>query len=541
MARKKQTPVGTDAPGTRPVRCAIYCRKSTTEGLEREFNSLDAQREAGEAYVLSQRHEGWIVLPQCYDDGGFTGGNTDRPALQQLLADIDAGLVDVVVVYKIDRLSRSLVDFLHLMQHFDERNVALASVTQQIRTDSSMGRLMLNILAAFGEYERELIGERTKDKMGAARQKGKFVGGSLPLGYDLDAGPTGSKLRINATEAVVVRELFLLYRTHQGLLPVVQEATRRGWHTKTWVTRDGKVKEGHSFSRMSLHYLLTNVIYMGKVKYEGEIYDGEHEGIVDAALFAEVQEILKAQGRSRGVHGGNSHPEALLKSLLTCARCGKAMIHSVTKKRNGTRYRFYVCTTSQKEGVTVCPTSTIPAAELEEFVVARIKQIAMHPTMMAEVVHQAKTLQAQRLPELETDIQRFQEHLQERQRAGRNMAHALETNDGQTPAAILLDQLHTIEAQIAETNRQLSEAQQEIMALSSRSITIEDFHTALELFDPVWDVLYPTERTRILRLLIEKVDLDNDTGRIGITFHPTGIAMLKDEMTSAGRMVFPSE
>jgi site-specific DNA recombinase len=312
--------VADTATTPRQVRCAIYCRKSTTEGLDREFNSLDAQRESGEAYVLSQRHEGWVVLPQLYHDGGFTGGNTERPALQQLLADIDAGLVDVVVVYKIDRLSRSLVDFLQLMQGFDGHNVALASVTQQIRTDSSMGRLMLNILAAFGEYERELIAERTKDKMGATRRKDKFVGGGLPLGYDLE--PATSKLRVNPSEAAIVRELFQLYRTHHGLLPVVQEATRRGWHTKTWVTRDGTIKEGHAFTRMSLHYLLTNVVYIGKVKYEGEIFTGEHEAIVDDALFAEVQEILKAQGRSRGVHGGNRHPEALLKSVLTCGRWG---------------------------------------------------------------------------------------------------------------------------------------------------------------------------------------------------------------------------
>jgi len=534
MARKKQTAITADTPTTCPIRCAIYCRKSTSEGLEREFNSLDAQREAGEAYVLSQRHEGWVVLPQLYHDGGFTGGNTDRPALQQLLADIDAGLVDVVIVYKIDRLSRSLVDFLGLMQRFEEHNVALASVTQQIRTDTSMGRLMLNILAAFGEYERELISERTKDKMSAARRKGKFVGGSIPLGYDLD--PATSKLQVNPSEAATVRELFLLYRTHQGLLPVVQEAARRGWRTKTWVTRAKKVKAGNPFTRMTLHYLLTNVVYIGKVKYEGAYYDGEHDAILDEVLFTEVQEILKAQGKTRGVHGGNGHPEAVLKSLLTCGHCGKAMIHSVTRKRDGTRYRYYVCTTSQKEGVDTCPTSTIPAAELEGFVIAQITQIATHPTMIAEVVKQAKEMQAQRLPELEADIQRLQAYLQERQRAGRNLAQALETNDGQTPATLLLDQLQVIEAQIAETNRQLSDAQQEISALLSRSITVDDFRSALELFDPVWEVLYPTERARILRLLIEKVDLDCDTGKVGITFHPTGIAMLKDEITCAQRM-----
>jgi len=287
--------------------------------------------------------------------------------------------------------------------------------------------------------------------------------------------------------------------------------------------------------------LLTNVVYIGKVKYEGEVYEGEHAAIIDPVLFAEVQELLTAQGKSRGVHGGNGHPEALLKSLLTCGHCGKAMIHSVTRKRDGTRYRYYVCTTSQKEGVAVCPTSTVPAAELENFVVAQIKHIATQQAMMASVVQQAKTLQAQRLPQLDADIQRYQEHLRDRQRAGRNLAHALETNDGQTPAALLLDQLHTIEAQIADTNRQLSEAQHEIAALSTQTITIEDFRIALELFAPVWDVLYPTERTRILRLLIEKVDLDSDTGRIGITFHPTGIALLKDEMTSAQHMVAESE
>jgi site-specific DNA recombinase len=250
------------------------------------------------------------------------------------------------------------------------------------------------------------------------------------------------------------------------------------------------------------------LVYIGKVKHEGECYEGEHDAIIDEALFAEVQEILKAQGRTRGVHGGNGHLEALLKSLLTCGLCGKAMIHSVTKKRDGTRYRYYVCTTSQKAGVDACPTSTIPAAELEGFVIGQIKQIATHPTMIARVVQHAKEMQAQRLPQLDADIQHLQEHLQERQRAGRNLAHALETNEGQTPAMLLLDQLHAIEAQITETNRRLSEAPQDITTLSSCNITIADFRDALELFDPVWEVLYPTERARILRLLIEKADLD---------------------------------
>lgn len=538
MARRKaQTSVATQE--TRQMRCAIYCRKSTSEGLEREFNSLDAQREAGEAYVLSQRHEGWVALPQIYHDGGFTGGNTDRPALQCLLADIDAGLVDVVIVYKIDRLSRSLVDFLGLMKRFDESNIALASVTQQIRTDSSMGRLMLNILAAFGEYERELIGERTKDKMGAARRKGKFVGGGLPLGYDLDAAPTGSKLHINPTEAAVVRELFQLYRRHQGLLPVVKEAARRGWRTKTWITRDGKVKAGGTLDRSNLHRLLTNVIYIGKVEYEEEIFDGEHEAIVEESLFNEVREILKGQARTKGVHGGNGHPDALLKSLLRCGHCGYAMIHGHTRKGTGSQYRYYTCTTSQKQGVDVCPTSTVPAAALEGFVVDQIRSMTTQPEMIRQVVTEAETVRATRVTVLQQDVTTLETHLLERQRAGQQLARVLQVEVTAAPNTIVLDQLQQLEREITETSQALVEVRQELKVLTARKVSVKEFRAALELFDPVWDVLYPVERARILRLLIEQIDLNTSTGKIGITFRPTGIAALHEEMTSAQQLAAP--
>jgi len=536
MARRKTTPVVDTPQAARQIRCAIYCRKSTNEGLEREFNSLDAQREAGEAYVLSQRQEGWVVLPQLYDDGGFTGGNTERPALQRLLADIDAGLVDVVIVYKIDRLSRSLVDFLGLMQRFDESNVALASITQQIRTDTSMGRLMLNILAAFGEYERELIAERTKDKMGAARRKGKFVGGGLPLGYDLDAAPTGSKLRVNPTEATIVRELFRLYRMHQGLLPVVKEAAKRGWRTKTWVTREGKVREGGALDRANLHRLLTNVIYIGKVDYEEEIFEGEHEAIIEESLFNEVQETLRGQARTKGVYGGNGHPDALLKSLLRCGHCGYAMIHGHTRKSAGTQYRYYTCTTSQKQGVGVCPTSTIPAAAIEQFVVDQIRAMTTQPEMIRQVVTEAETVRATRVTELQEDATTLETHLLERQRAGQQLTRVLEVEDAGTPNTIILEQLQQLEREIEETSQALAEVKQELTALTARKVSMKEFRSALELFDPVWEVLYPVERARILRLLIEQIDFNAGTGKIGITFRPTGIAALHDEMTSAQQL-----
>src|SRR5262245_9657265 len=252
------------------VRCAVYTRKSTEEGLEQEFNSLDAQREAAEAYIASQQHEGWACLPDRYDDGGFTGGNTERPALQRLLADIEAGKIDCVVIYKIDRLSRSLLDFAKMMELFERHRVSLVSVTQQFNSATSMGRLILNVLLSFAQFEREIIAERTRDKIAATRRKGKWTGGYPLLGYDVD--PKGGRLLVNEEEAVRVCVIFELYLEKQSLLPVVEELARRGWVGKRWRNRKGKERGGQPFTRTSLYRLLTNVAYTGKTRYKGEVH-----------------------------------------------------------------------------------------------------------------------------------------------------------------------------------------------------------------------------------------------------------------------------
>jgi site-specific DNA recombinase len=225
------------------VRCAIYIRKSTEEGLEQEFNTLDAQRESAEAYIKSQAHEGWLCVPDRYDDGGYTGGNMDRPAMRRLLADIQAGKIDCVVVYKVDRLSRSLLDFARMMETFDKHRVSFVCVTQQFNTANSMGRLMQNVLLSFAQFEREIISERTRDKIAAARRKGKWSGGMPVLGYDVQN--PGSKLVVNESEAAQVRAIFQLYLAHEALLPVVQELGRRGWTNKIWTTRKGQQRGGH--------------------------------------------------------------------------------------------------------------------------------------------------------------------------------------------------------------------------------------------------------------------------------------------------------
>jgi DNA invertase Pin-like site-specific DNA recombinase len=287
------------------MRCAIYTRKSTEEGLAQEFNSLDAQRESAEAYIWSQRGAGWIVLPEHYDDGGYTGANLERPALRRLLTDIEAGRIDCVLVYKVDRLSRSLLDFARLTGEFDKRGVSLVSVTQQFNTTTSMGRLTLNILLSFAQFEREIIAERTRDKMAAARRKGKWVGGIPALGYDV--APGGGKLLINEEEARQVRAIFALYFEHRALLPVLSQIQRQQWTRKRWTTKNGRCKPGRPFASQDLLALLTNVIYVGKVRHQGQTYPGEQAAIVDEGVFQQVQVAL---GKSESLQAG--HRRAVL-------------------------------------------------------------------------------------------------------------------------------------------------------------------------------------------------------------------------------------
>src|SRR5579863_10518706 len=265
------------------MRCAIYTRKSSEEGLAQEFNSLDAQRESAQAYILSQRHAGWTALAERYDDGGYTGANLERPALQRLLSDIEAGRIDCAVVYKVDRLSRSLLDFARLMGIFDKRDVNLVSVTQQFNTTTSLGRLTLNILLSFAQFERELIAERTRDKMRAARRKGKWLGGNPVLGYDVD--PQGGGLKINPAEAEQVRFIFQQIAETKSSEEVVRGISRRGWTTKAWVSRSGRRHAGRAFQAADLIRLVRNVTYLGKLRDAEQIYTGEHAAIVDSDLW----------------------------------------------------------------------------------------------------------------------------------------------------------------------------------------------------------------------------------------------------------------
>ncbi len=316
-------------------RCAIYTRKSTDEGLDQDYNSLEAQRDAGLAFVASQRHEGWMAVPDGYDDGGYSGGNLERPGLKRLMADIEAGRIDIVVVYKIDRLTRSLTDFAKLVDVLDRNNVSFVSVTQQFNTTTSMGRLTLNILLSFAQFEREVTGERIRDKIAASKAKGMWMGGTPPLGYDV----VERKLLVNEPEADLVRYIFRRYAEHGSAAELVRELAFEGRTTKAWQTQNGQFREGRPIDQQYLFKMLRNRIYLGEIQHKDSSFPGRHEAIIDQDTWDLVHAFVdrRKQGPREGI---TQHP-ALLAGLLH-APDGQLMIHSYTRKKNGRLYRYYV-------------------------------------------------------------------------------------------------------------------------------------------------------------------------------------------------------
>jgi site-specific DNA recombinase len=319
------------------LRCAIYTRKSSEEGLEQSFNSLQAQREACEAYVRSQTHEGWIALLTAYDDGGFSGGSLDRPAIQRLLADIGSGLIDIVVVYKVDRLTRSLSDFARMVEIFDAQGVSFVSVTQQFNTTTSMGRLTLNVLLSFAQFEREVTGERIRDKFAASKRKGMWMGGVPSLGYDIK----DRKLVVNVTEAETVRLIFRRYLELGRVSKLARSLEKDGIVSKRWVTQAGTERGGAPFARGALYHLLQNRIYLGMIVHKAEAYPGEHEPIVPQELWDQVQSKLAGNSQAANREIESTPVDQPLLGKLFDDR-GNKMSPAHATKKNGVRYRYYV-------------------------------------------------------------------------------------------------------------------------------------------------------------------------------------------------------
>ncbi|MFI0849152.1 recombinase family protein [Mesorhizobium sp. IMUNJ 23232] len=437
-------------PVVRKLRCAVYTRKSSEEGLDQEFNSLDAQREACEAYVVSQRAEGWVLVPDRYDDGGVSGATLERPALKRLLRDVEAGLVDVVVCYKIDRLSRSLSDFSKLVDLFDRQQVTFCSTTQSFSTTTSMGRLTLNILLSFAQFEREVIGERIRDKFAASRRKGMWMGGTVSLGYRV----VNRKLVIHEAEAATVRMIFQRFlKTGSGM------QLSRALNAEGVTSRSGK-----PFDKGMLYKILSNRIYVGEAVHKGTAYPGEHSPIIPRELWDKVRSIIAENPRKRAAASRRQTP-ALLKGLLFAPN-GSAMSPTHTR-RKGKLYRYYVTQTVVKLGPHTCPIRRIAAAEIETVVIDQLRAMLASPEMIV------RTWMATR--EMETDAQ-----------APRTSAISQST-----------------------ANRPRCE-----IPAAATDIAESEVREALMRLDPLWDDLFPSEQARIVELLVERVDVGLDGASI---------------------------
>jgi DNA invertase Pin-like site-specific DNA recombinase len=441
------------------ARCAIYTRKSCEEGLDQEFNSLDAQRLSGENYIASQMHENWRLISKHYDDGGFSGGNMDRPALQELFKDIESGQIDMVVVYKIDRLSRSLFDFSKIIELFEKHSVGFVSVTQAFNTSTSSGKLMLNMLLSFAQYERELTGERIRDKVAASKKKGLWMGGYPMLGYDCK----DRKLVINESEAKIVRFIYEQFQLTESCSFVSNALNRSGHRTKSRSHCNGKVCGGRLYAPLQVRRILTSPYYKGSVTHKGSVYEGEHEAIIDEETWNHVQTLFKKQdettanGQRR--KGYATATSSFLKGILKCARCNVAMTPTYAYN-HGLRYRYYACSNHIRCKSCTSDFKTVPAEDVEQKVIEEVLEILRSPEIVINV-----------------------EKIAERETHGRDTKHS---------------------------GNAVREGKHNNIAATSPEISKQNLVVALKNLTEVWSFLYPTEQQKVVSMLMDEVTIGDD-------------------------------
>ncbi len=394
--------------------------------MDQELNSLVVQRDACEAYISSQKGSGWILVPDEFDDGGWSGGNVERPALKRLFQEVERGNIDCIVVHRIDRLSRSLADFVRMVEMFEKNNVSFVSVTQQFSTTSSMGRLTLNILLSFAQFEREVTAERIREKVAASKQKGMWVGGYPPLSYNIH----NQTLVINEPEAELIRHVFQRFTQIGSCIELVKELNAAGHRTKTWTTQSGKHIAGKPFDKGTLYRLLNNKTFIGKAVHKENVYPGEHEAIIDKPLWDKVHSIMDKNRHKRSNRTRTQTP-APLKGIIQCQHCNRAMTTSHTRKK-GKLYRYYLCVNAAKTGYDNCPIGMVSAGEVEGVILDRLRLLFRSPEMVARIWQKSEGLK---------------------------------------------------ERQIIE---------------------------ALKQIDPMWNELFPREQTRLLHLLVSKVEVSLD-------------------------------
>jgi site-specific DNA recombinase len=499
-------------PQVATVRVAAYARISVADREASQFSSVQAQLEAIRSYVASQASQGWTLVGEQTDDG-FSGATTDRPALQRLLEDVAERRVDAVVVHRFDRFSRCQRDFLNLLDVLERRGVAFVSVTQNLDTGTPMGRCMMSVITAFAQMEREVIAERTRDKIVASRRRGLWTGGRPPLGYDV----VEKRLVVNEPEAERVRAIFQLYLARGSVLAVVDELRERGWTSKAWVGRQGQSLGGSPFQKESLRALLSNPVYIGQTRCGAETVEGAHDAIIDERTWFAVQARLGAKAPT-GARYRRKRGKALLSGIARCV-CGAALVRHESKK-GSKRYSYYCCNKAQKHGVKACPGSRIAAGKLEAFVLDQLRAIGRDPKLLRatlqaeqrdrEASHQTLGAEQRRL-----GIER------EKLAAERRQVEAAAAEGG-PGTDTLRERLVEIDDSLANAECRADQIAADLTALKVEAVDAGDLRRTLADLDPVWSELYPPERARLLGLLLDSVVLDAAKGDVAITFRPGG-------------------
>ncbi|MFC1521856.1 recombinase family protein [Elusimicrobiota bacterium] len=500
-----------------PKWCAIYTRKSTDENLDSAFNSLDAQKEYCESFVKSREGVGWKVFPVDYDDGGFTGGNMDRPALKRLVMDAKQGKFQVVVCYKYDRLSRNTKDFLHILEIFDRYNVAFVSVTQPIDTSSSVGRLMRSILMDFAQFERELISERTRDKRAAMAKKGKWHGGYPVLGYDTD--PETKSLLVNPKEVKIARAMFEAYLKTKSLSLAAKMLNAKGYRMKEWETKKGIRKGGRKFNKTNLSYMLNNPIYIGMIKHNDSLYDGEHKALVEKDTYNRAQKLLKQNSQKNKSTNQDKH-NFLLRSLLRCSCCGTMMTPNFAYSK-GAKYFYYKCVAVNKSDKDACKIGSVPAREIEKIVIERIGFLGKNPVVIEEIVKRAQTSSVNQLGPKRQEKSLVSAELGKTESEARNLVAVLaQKGPASEKYKFIMDRVDELEKKRNEIGAKLEKTEMEIQALEQRQINADVIRHNLLSFSRVFNRLSPPKQKELVALMVKEVIYDEEESKIKLTLRP---------------------
>ena len=513
--------------------CAIYTRVSSDEQLTSDFTSLDSQREYSESYIKSQAALGWEIYPEKYDDPGYTGGNMERPGLQKLMNDVKRGKFNVIVIYKIDRLTRSLRDFSKLWEIFEKYNVSFVSVTQKFDTTISMGRLMLHILLSFAQFEREVNSERTRDKRAASAKRGKWLGGFPVLGYDVDH--SNKKILVNQEEAKQVEDIFNTYLELKSTLETANQLNKKGISTKAWVTKRGRQLGGKPFCKNTVKYYLKNPLFIGKIRYKDKLYDGEHSAIINEELFNKVRDCLQRNRELKNSPYRTKRYDYLLTGLVKCTYCGSSMF-SGTSNSKGKTYLYYRCSKVSKNDHNACKYRHVPARELENVVVERIKYLSNSPDILKRMLKKAQDSSNTILPDLARELNsKIQLQLETRTDIDNYTKCITKKLRNEDDIQIMLSEKKVLMAKQAELEQAIQVLRFKKEEIENRITNVEVVQNNLKCFREVFNNLDYNKKRDLLKLMIKEIRWNGEKSEIEIDLYQlpdTGPSTIGDGGTS---------